>query len=124
MKHSNHSTTVLKISEQVVQTKEEILQSTKELPEKNTQLEKVIGAINEAKKKLKVCKEKVDSIIQETFCRLRQLIDQHEKALLAENSEISTAKETRLHTTGESSASLQVHESLSLSCLHCYWSVH
>ena len=95
-KHSNHSTAVLKISKQVSYSKEEILQNTKELPEKNTQLEKVIRAINEAKKKLKVCKEKVDSIIQEAFCRLRQLIDQREKALLAENSEISTAKETRL----------------------------
>ena len=101
-KHSNHSTAVLKISKQVVQTKEEILQNTKELPEKNTQLEKLIRAINEAKKKLKVCKEKVDSIIQETFCRLRQLIDQREKALLAENSEISTGKETRLSIQQES----------------------
>ena len=101
-KHSNHSTTVLKISEQVVQTKEEILQNTKEFPEKNTQLEKVIRAINEAKKKLKVCKEKVDSIIKEAFCRLRQLIDQREKALLAENSEISTGKETRFSIQQES----------------------
>ena len=101
-KHSNHSTAVLKISEQVVQTKKEILQNTKEFPEKNTQLEKLIRAINEAKKKLKVCKEKVDSIIQETFCRLRQLIDQREKALLAENSEISTGKETRLSIQQES----------------------
>ena len=101
-KHSNHWTAVLKISEQVVQTKKEILQNMKELPEKNTQLEKVIRAINEAKKKLKVCKEKVDSIIQEAFCRLRQLIDQREKALLAENSEISTAKETRLSIQQES----------------------
>ena len=100
-KHSNHSTAVLKISEQV-QTKEEILQSTKEFSEKNTQLEKLIRAINEAKKKLKVCKEKVDSIIQEAFCRLRQLIDQREKALLAENSEIFTAKETHLSIQQES----------------------
>ena len=101
-KHSNHWTAVLKISEQVAQTKEEILQNTKGLPERNTQLEKVIRAINEAKKKLKVYKEKVDSIIQEAFCRLRQLIDQREKALLAENSEISTAKETRLSIQQES----------------------
>ena len=101
-KHSNHWTAVLKIREQVVQTKEEILQNTKELPEKNTQLEKLIRAINEAKKKLKVRKEKVDSIIQEAFCRLRQLIDQREKTLLAENSEISTAKETRLSIQQES----------------------
>ena len=113
-KHSNHSTAVLKISEQVVQTKEEILQNMKELPEKNTQLEKVIRAINEAKKKLKVCKEKVDSIIQEAFCRLRQLIDQREKALLAENSEISTGKETRLSIQQESLQRL--FESMS----HCH----
>ena len=113
-KHSNHSTAVLKISKQVVQTKEEILQNMKELSEKNTQLEKVIRAINKARKKLKVCKEKVDSIIQEAFFNLRQLIDQREKALLAENSEISTAKETHLSLQQESLQHL--FESMS----HCH----
>ena len=52
--------------------------------------------ISETKKKLSACKEKVDSIIQEAFCSLQQLIDQREKALLAENSEIAISKETRL----------------------------
>ena len=120
-KHSNHSTAVLKISEQVARTKKEILQGTERLPEKMTQLKKTMKTISETKKKLKVYKEKVDSIIQEAFCRLRQLIDQREKALLAENSEISNCQgDTPLHTTGESPASLRVHESLSLSFLHCY----
>ena len=101
-KHSNHVTAVLKISEQVAYTKEVILQGTERLPEKMTQLKKTIKTISETKKKLKVCKEKVDGIIQEAFCSLRQLIDQREKALLAENSEISTAKETRLSIQQES----------------------
>ena len=101
-KHSHHSTAVLKISKQVARTKKEILQGTERLPEKMTQLEKTIKTISETKKKLKACKEKVDSIIQEAFCRLRQLIDQREKALLAENSEIAISKETRLSIQQES----------------------
>ena len=101
-KHSNHSTSVLKISEQVAWTKEEILQGTERLPEKMTQLKKTMNTIRETKKKLKACKEKVDSIIQEAFCRLRQLIDQREKALLAESSKIAISKETRLSIQQES----------------------
>ena len=101
-KHSNHSTAVLKISKQVSYTKKEILQGTERLPEKMTQLEKTMKTISETKKKLKVCKEKVDSTIQEAFCRLRQLNDQREKALLAENSEISNAKEAHLSTQQKS----------------------
>ena len=101
-KHGDHSTAVLKISKQVARTKEEILQGTERLPEKMTQLKKTVKIIGETKKKLKVCKEKVDSIIQEAFSKLRQLIDQREKALLAENSQISTAKETRLSIQQES----------------------
>ena len=101
-KHSNHSTAVLKISEQVAYTKKEILQGTERLPEKITQLKKTMKTISETKKKLKVCKEKVDNIIQEAFCKLRQLIDQREKALLAENSEISNAKEAHLSTQQKS----------------------
>ena len=101
-KHSNHTTEVLKISKQVAYTKKEILQGTERLPEKMTQLKKSMKTISETKKKLKACKEKVDSIIQEAFCRLRQLIDQREKALLAENSQISTGKETRLSIQQES----------------------
>ena len=113
-KHSNHSTAVLKISEQVAWTKEEILQGTERLPEKMTQLKKTMKTISETKKKLKACKEKVDSIIQEAFCRLRQLIDQREKALLAENSKISISKETRLSIQQESLQHL--FESMS----HCH----
>ena len=113
-KHSNHSTAVLKISEQVARTKKEILQGTERLPEKMTQLKKTMKTISETKKKLKVYKEKVDNIIQEAFCRLRQLIDQREKALLAENSEISNAKEAHLSTQQKSIQHL--FESMS----HCH----
>ena len=42
------------------------------------------------------------TVCQEVFCRLRQLINQREKALLAENSEIAISKETRLSIQQES----------------------
>ena len=48
------------------------------------------------KKKIKACKNEIDTIIHQRFATLQQLLHEREKALLAQSSEVANAKEARL----------------------------
>ena len=92
--HKGHP--VHEVSKQIIQNKEEIQQGLKGFPVSQEHLKEVITAGEEMKKKIKARKNEVDTIIQQAFAKLQQLLHQREEALLAKSSEEAMAKEARL----------------------------
>ena len=93
-KHKGHP--VEEFKKQATFNKEEILQDLAPFQKGKEELEQATRSIQETMKRLEKCKNEADSIIKETFTKLRKLIDQREKDLLAESSQVAMAKETRL----------------------------
>ena len=91
--HKGHP--VHEVSKQITQNKEEIQQGLEGFPVSQEHL-KVMTAGEEMKKKIKARKNEVDTIIQQAFAKLQQLLHQREEALLAKSSEEAMAKEVRL----------------------------
>ena len=92
--HKGHP--VHEVSKQIIQNKEEIRQGLEGFPVSQEHLKELMTAGEEMKKKIKVRKNEVDTIIQQAFAKLQQLLHQREEALLAKSSEEAMAKEVRL----------------------------
>ena len=84
------------VHQQIIQNKVEIQQSLEELQLAQQNLKKVMIAGEEMKDKIKARKIEVDSIIQQAFAKLQQLLRQREQALLAKSSEEAMAKDVQL----------------------------
>ena len=93
-KHKGHP--VEEVKKQATFRKEEILQDLTLFQKGKEELEQATRSIQETMERLEKCKNEADSIIKETFTKLRKLIDQREKDLLAESNQVAVAKETRL----------------------------
>ncbi len=87
---------VQEISTHVTQAKTNILQEINRLPDKRARFEQVMENIDNTKKQIKIRKTEVDDVLRKAFAILRQLIDEREKSLLTENSQIALSKATRL----------------------------
>ena len=92
--HKGHP--VHEVSKQIIQNKEEIQQSLEGFPVSQEHLKELMTACEEMKKKIESRKNEVDTIIQQAFAKLQQLLHQREEALLAKSSEEAMAKEVRL----------------------------
>ena len=110
--HKGHS--VHEVSKQIIQNKEEIQQGLERFPLFQEHLKEVMTAGEDMKKKIKVRKNEVDTIIRQAFAKLQQLLHQREEALLAKNSEEAMAKEVRL------SIQLEGIQCLLESMTHCH----
>ena len=110
--HKGHP--VHEVSKQIIQNKEEIQQGLECFPVSQEHLKEVMTAGEEMKKKIKARKNEVDTIIQQAFAKLQQLLHQREEALLAKSSEEAMAKEVRL------SIQLEGIQSLFESMNHCH----
>ena len=88
--HKDHR--VHQVSQQIIQNKEEIQQSLEELQLAQQNLKKVMIAGEEMKEKIKARKIEVDSIIQQAFAKLQQILHQREEVLLSKSSEEAMAK--------------------------------
>ena len=87
---------VEELSAHIAQSRTKILQDIEGLPEKRTRLEQLTKNLEKMKTNIAARKNEVENIIHQAFTKLRQLIDQREKALQEENDRIAIAKETRL----------------------------
>ena len=109
------------MSTHVTQSRAKILQDIEGLPGKKKHLEQLTKNIDEMKTNITARKNEVDSIIHQAFTKLRQLIDQREKALLEENSQIAIPKETRLLMQHKRIQQLlESIKPLSFTILHCH----
>ena len=110
--HKGHP--VHEVSKQIIQNKEEIQQCLEGFPVSQEHLKEVMTAGEEMKKKIKARKNEVDTIIQQAFAKLQQLLHEREEALLAKSSEEAMAKEVRL------SIQLEGIQRLLESMSHCH----
>ena len=110
--HKGHP--VHEVSKQIIQNKEEIQQGLECFPVSQKHLKEVMTAGEEMKKKIKARKNEVDTIIQQAFAKLQQLLHQRKEALLAKSSEEAMAKEVRL------SIQLEGIQRLFESMSHCH----
>ena len=110
--HKGHP--VHEVSKQIIQNKEEIQQGLEGFPVSQKHLKEVMTAGEEMKKKIKTRKNEVDTIIQQAFAKLQQLLHQSEEALLAKSSEEAMGKEVRL------SIQLESIQRLFESMNHCH----
>ena len=110
--HKGHP--VHEVSKQIIQNKEEIQQGLEGFLVAQEHLKEVMTAGEEMKKKIKAHKNEVDTIIQQAFAKLQQLLQQREEALLAKSSEEAMAKEIRL------SIQLEGIQHLSESMSNCH----
>ena len=91
--HKGHP--VHEVSKQIIQNKE-IQQGPEGFPVATEHLKEVMTVCEETKKNIKARKNEVDTIIQQAFAKLQQLLHEREEALLAKSSEEAMAKEVRL----------------------------
>ena len=111
-KHKDHS--VQELRKRTTAKKLEVLNSTKRLYKQKQTVDSTITKVEETKKEIKTRKREMEATITQTFSELRQLIDQQEKALLADVNILTTAKETRL------SIQLERLQKLVQSISHCH----
>ena len=92
--HKGHP--IHEISEEVKDRKKEIMQCVTQFICNQEELTKAIKSTEEMQEKVRTCKSEVDEMIQKVFANLRQLVQEREKVLLAENSKIAQAKNSRV----------------------------
>ena len=92
--HEDHP--VVKVNEQVNESKEALYQSLEWFRKAQQQLKEVLTLGEQIKRKIKLCNNEVDTIIRQTFANLQQLLHQREETLLAQSSEIANPKEADL----------------------------
>ena len=93
-KHKDHPIT--EVSKQVKRNKATVHESIQGFQVAQQQLKKVLISGEKMKKKIKACKNEIDTIIRQTFSSLQQLLHEREEVLLAQSSEVANAKEDRL----------------------------
>ena len=92
--HKDHP--INEVSKQVDSNKATLHESIQGFQEAHLQLKKVLISGEEIMKKIKACKNEIDTIIQQTFATLHQLLHEREEVLLAQNDDVGNAKETHL----------------------------
>ena len=92
--HKDHPVT--EVNKQVDSNKATVHESIQGFQVAQQQLKKVFISGEEIKEKIKVRKNKIDTIIRQRFATLHQLLHEREEALLAQSSEVANAKEACL----------------------------
>ena len=92
--HKDH--VVTEVSKHVDSNKATVNESIQGFQVAQQQLKKVLISGDEIKKKIKVCKNEIDTIIHQRFATLQQLLHEREKAMLAQSSEVANTKEACL----------------------------
>ena len=92
--HKDHSVTEL--SKQVDINKAAVDESIQGFQVAQQQLKKVLISGEEIKEKINARKNKINTIIRQTFSTLQQLLHEREEVLLAQSNEVANGKEARL----------------------------
>ena len=92
--HKDHPVT--EVSKQVNSNKATVHESIQGFQVAQQQLKKILISGEEIKKKIKVRKNEIDTIIHQRFATLQQLLHEREEAMLAQSSEVANAKEACL----------------------------
>ena len=92
--HKDHIVT--EVSKQVDSNKATVNESIQGFQVAQQQLKKILISGEERKKKIKVRKNEIDTIIHQRFATLQQLLHEREEAILAQSSEVANAKEACL----------------------------